>query len=551
MKSKFYLKTLVLITLFAFTLSSVHSQNFTKEVDAYLNAEYPTDGPGVSFLIAKDGKAIYKKAFGMANMELNVPMKPENVFEIGSITKQFTAISILMLEEQGKLNIEDDILKYIPDYPTNGTKITIRQLLNHTSGIKSYTGMANFRALSRTDMSPKELIDVFKNEPFDFEPGTDYKYNNSGYILLGYIIEVVSKQTYADFLEQNIFKPLKMSSSRYGSKEDLILNRASGYSRSEDGYKNAAYLSMTLPYAAGSIMATTQDLMKWQNALNNHVLIKKENYKKAINGSALNDGTLINYGFGLEQGNINGSPIIQHGGGIFGFTTMGIYLPQEKIFISGLTNCDCKDIAGLTMKIAAIVIGKPFPDKKDAIKLSETDLQKWVGAYKFEADIIRFITLKDGQLFSQREGSTPLPLYPLTKSNFIFENGRESYVFSDRDGTKTANFKKDNIQYLGIETDHKQPAAKIEISLSPEVLEYYVGKYELAPGMILEITHKENQIFAQLTGQPSFELFAEKEDSFFLKVVDAQIIFYKNKGGEITKLILYQNGREMSADKIE
>ena len=180
MKSLISIKLVTFLFVAFFCFSSTNAQNLEQQVDAYLQSVYVADEPGVSFLIAKDGKPIYQKAFGMANMELNVPMTTDHVFEIGSITKQFTAVAILMLEEQGKLKVEDDITKYIPDYPTLGKKITIHHLLNHTSGIKSYTSMSSFLEKARTDLTPKELMDVFKNEPMDFEPGEKFLYNNSG-----------------------------------------------------------------------------------------------------------------------------------------------------------------------------------------------------------------------------------------------------------------------------------------------------------------------------------------------------------------------------------
>ena len=544
-------KILCFVCLTLFCFSTAIAQTLEQQIDEYLKAEYKANEPGVSFLIAKDGKPIYQKAFGMANLELNVPMTTTNVFEIGSITKQFTAVAILMLEEQGKLKVEDDITKYIPDYPTQGKKITIHQLLNHTSGIKSYTSMASFMKNARTDMSPKELIDVFKNEPMDFDPGEQFLYNNSGYILLGYIIEVVSGETYADFIQKHIFDTLGMTSSSYGSMTNLVPNRASGYSESENGYQNAEYLSLTLPYAAGSLMSTTSDLLTWQNALNNYTLIKKASYEKAIHGSTLNNGEHITYGYGLGEENINGSTSIQHGGGIFGYTTMGIYFPQEKIFVSGLTNCDCKNITGVTTAIAAMAIGKPFPNKKDAIKLSETDAKKWVGTYQFEGNVVRYVTFENGQLFSQREGSTKLEIYPMSKTNFIFDGGNTSYEFSESNGKKQAKFTNNGTSIIGNEIDKAPPTEKETITLSPEVLSQYTGKYELAPGMVMDVTTKENQIFVQLTGQPQFEIFAEKADTFFLKVVVAQLVFDRNTEGKVTGVTLNQGGRQMPAKKIE
>lgn len=546
----FFTTTCVLLfTLFCFTSSL--AQNLEQQVDEYLKAAYPANEPGVSFLIAKDGKTIYRKAFGMANLELNVPMTPDNVFEIGSITKQFTAVAILMLEEQGKLNVKDDITKYIPDYPTKGKTITIHHLLNHTSGIKSYTDMQSFMSLARKDMSPVELIDTFKNEPIDFEPGEQFNYNNSGYILLGYIIEVASGKTYEQFIQKHIFDKLGMTNSVYGSKANLVPNRAAGYSETETGFKNAEYLSMTLPYAAGSLMSTTDDLLKWQNALNNHTLITKASYDKAIHGSTLNNGEHIPYGYGLGEDQVNGSPSIQHGGGIFGYTTMGIYLPEEKVFVSGLTNCDCKNITDVTTKIAAIAIGKPFPNKKDAIKLTEAQQQKWLGAYQFEGDVVRHISLENGQLYSLREGSVKMEIYPMSPTHFIFDGSNTAYEFSEKDGKKQAVFTANGRTFIGVETDKAAPTEKASVTLAPEILATYVGKYELAPGMIIDITTKDTQLFAQLTGQPQFELFAEKEDHFFLKVVVAQLVFNKDTSGNITSVTLFQNGMEMPAKKVE
>lgn len=532
------------------------AQTLEQKVDTYLKSRYPANAPGASFLIAKDGKVIYNKAFGMANLELKVPMKPDNVFEIGSITKQFTAVAILMLEEQGKLSVEDDITKFIPDYPTKGKKITIHNLLNHTSGIKSYTDMEGFMRLARTDMTPKELIDVFKNEPMDFEPREQHLYNNSGYILLGYIIEVASGKTYADFIEKEIFNKLGMKSSSYGSMTALVPNRASGYSQTDKGYRNADYLSLTLPYAAGSIMSTTSDLLKWQNALNNYTLIKKSSYLKAIQGSTLNNGTHISYGYGLMAEKLNGAPSIQHSGGIFGYNTMGVYFPEEKVFVSSLANCDCNSVSTITTAIGAIAIGKPFPDKNNAVKLAEADLKKWIGAYQFEGNVVRHISLEKGKLYSLREGSTKSEIYPMSKTHFIFDGGNISYLFSVKDGKRQVAFTSNGNTTNGVETDKLPPAEKAPvplpaITLSAEVLSKYIGKYQLAPTVILEIMTKGSQIFTQLTGQPQFEIFAEKEDHFFLKVVPAKLVFQKNEAGKVTGVTLYQNGREIPAKRIE
>ena len=476
-------------------------------------------------------------------------MQPEHVFEIGSITKQFTAIAILMLEEQGKLKVEDEITKFIPDYPTNGKTITIHQLLNHTSGIKSYTAMQSFREKARVDLSPTELIDVFKNEPMDFDPGEQYRYNNSGYILLGHIIEVITDESYEDFVQKNFFDKLGMKNSHYGSHSKVIKNRAYGY-QDRDGYINADYLSMTLPYAAGSLMSNIDDLLIWQKALNTNQLISKETYEKAINGSTLNNGEKIGYGYGLGAGTIQGSKSISHGGGIFGYTTQGIYLPEEDVFVSVLTNCDCNSPGNYANKIAAIAIGKPFPDVKDAISLSTDQLNKWKGAYQFPDGAIRHITVNDGKIYSQRENSTKFEIFPLTPSRFIFEEGNIEYNFSMAGGKKQAAFKTGET-VIGKEIDKAPPTERTEITLSEDELKEYIGKYELAPGFLIEITVSNGKIFAQATGQGSNEIFAEAKDKFFLKVVAADLVFSRDESGTVNMVTLHQGGQQMPGKKVE
>jgi len=349
-----YLLGAIIIFLLQFQ-SKTFAQTFESKMDSLLGAKYIPSSPGAVFLITKNGKAVYKKAFGMANMELNVPMKTEHVFEIGSMTKQFTAVSILMLLEQGRLELNDEITKYIPDYPTHGKTITIHHLLNHTSGIKSYTSMKGLMAISKKDLSPIELIDFFKNEPMDFSPGEKYKYNNSGYIILGYIIESISGMSYGDFVEENIFKKLNMTSSFYASHREIFKNRIPGY-HNRDGFTNAIHISYTLPYSAGSLLSNVDDMLIWQNALTDYKLVSKNILDKAFTNYALTNNEPTNYGYGWNIKEINATKSLEHGGSIFGFKSMGIYLPDEDIYVIGLNNCDCNSPTKITKEIASLFL---------------------------------------------------------------------------------------------------------------------------------------------------------------------------------------------------
>ncbi len=540
--------SILLIAAFLTVLPQVSfAQNLEEKFDTLLNEKYKSDGPGATVLISKKGKTIYHKAFGMANMELEIPMKTNNVFEIGSITKQFTSVAILMLMEQGKLTLQDEITKFIPDYPTYGKKITIHHLLNHTSGIKSYTSM-NISEIAARDMTPTELIDYFKNEPMDFDPGTEWRYNNSGYIILGYIIEKVSGQTYEDFVEQHIFKKLQMTNSRYGHKGEIIKNRASGY-QTRDGYVNANYLSMTLPYAAGSLMSTVEDLHKWQNAINTNVLVKAETIQKAFQNTKLNNGKSTYYGYGWSVNEINGTPSIEHGGGIFGYTSYQLYIPEEDVHAAILTNCNCNSPTDITIRLAAIAIGKSYDNKKK-ITLPKEELQKLVGVYEFEDNAVRIITLENNQLYSKREGSSKFKIFPKNKTTFFFEDSFSEIQFNTNNLKTEATFINRINTSQGVKTNKPVPSEKEAIKVSEDILKQYVGVYEINKGFDLAVTLENGKLISQATGQPSFEIHPETETKFFVKEFPAALEFIK-ENNKITRIVLHQNGQKIPAKRKE
>ncbi|HPF65070.1 serine hydrolase [Lentimicrobium sp.] len=548
MRTLFFTKILFLISLTGIFSNSMMAQNTEAAMDQIIESAYKPGEPGATVLVAKNGEVIYRKAFGMANLELGVPMKPEMVFEIGSITKQFTAVSILMLMEQGKLSLNDDITKFIPDYPTQGHNITIHHLLTHTSGIKSYTGMQEWQPLWRKDMSPAEMIDVFKNQPMDFAPGEKFLYNNSAYFLLGYIIEKASGLTYEQFLEDNIFKPLEMNNSYYGSHKKIIPNRAAGY-QNQDGFTNAEYLSLTQPYSAGSIMSNVDDMLKWQNAVRDNKLVMASTIQLAFKGYSTNENKPFHYGYGWGLNEINGSPTLEHGGGIFGYTTNGIWLPREDVYVIMLTNRDDLAPEGISTRLAAVAIGKPFPVIADGVELKPETAAALSGWYAFEDGSFRNIIYEDGVLYSQRKGSSRFRLIPLSESRFAFENSLSMLEFAkNENGIHSVVFKNRINEIRGGKTD-KIPEEKKEITLSPEQMQPYTGEYEIQPGFSLVVTLENGRLMTQATGQAKFEIYPESEVKFFLKVVDAQIEFQRNKDGEVDSLILFQNGAEIRAIK--
>ena len=536
----------ILFTLF-FTLSQ--AQSLESKIDKILRTQFKTNETGVSALVAKDGNVIYRKAFGKADLELDVNMTSKNVFEVGSITKQFTSVAILMLLEEGKLSLDDEITKFIPTYPTNGKKITIHHLLTHTSGIKSYTSMQRFGEVMTIDETPLKFIDFFKNEPMDFDPGEKYLYNNSGYFILGYIVEKVSGISYPKFIQERIFDAIDMKSSYYGSHKKLIKNRASGYQKGAE-FSNAQYISLTLPYAAGSIMSNVDDMLKWQTAITNNVFLKKATIDKAFTNYTLINGDKINYGYGWSINEINDVSTIEHGGAIPGYLSMGVFVPSKNIYVILFSNCGCQSPTNTALEIAALAMDKPSQGEENTFNLSTEQLNTWVGTYEFDNKVLRYITLKEGQLYSKREGSPQsFKIYPTSPNTFSFKEGFISYYFSMKDGKKAALFKNRINKEKGVYVDKQAPKEKELITVSADILKSYEGVFEIQPGFDLTITSLENQLFAQATGQQKFELFAESKTKFFLKVVKASVVFHENEKGEINALTLNQGGRAMRAEK--
>jgi CubicO group peptidase (beta-lactamase class C family) len=334
------------------------AQSIDQQIDDIILAELTDqNGPGGVFMVAKDGKTIYEKAFGKANVEVEVDLTEKHIFQLGSMTKQFTAVAILMLEEQGLLSVNDTISKFIPDYP-NGSNITLHHLLTHTAGIKDFTKMKSLKDIAQKEITPQNMVDFFKNEVVDFLPGEKFEYNNSGYFLLGYIIELTSGISFETFIQKNIFDKIGMNQSYYASDRNIIKHRAYGYQKKENLYFNKKLISFSIPYASGALMSSTSDLLKWQNALNQNSLLKPENAAKAYTKYLLQEGKEINYGYGWHIRDINGTLTREHGGSIFGFKSMGVYIPSEDLYVVGLTNCDCNSPTKITQDIAKLVFEK-------------------------------------------------------------------------------------------------------------------------------------------------------------------------------------------------
>lgn len=372
---------------------------------------------GVSVAVVKAGRPLVMKGYGFADLENDIPATSETVYRVGSLTKQFTSAAIMRLMEQGKLSLDDTLQKFLPDFPTQGNHVTVRHLLNHTSGIKSYTSLGpKWQRVMRIDLATDSLVALFANEPFDFKPGDAYRYNNSGYFLLGMIIEKLSGKTYGQYLQDEFFTPLGLKGTIYCDQAPLIKHRAQGYAKNPEGkFINAEPLSMTQPYAAGSLCSTVIDLVAWTQALSSGKVVRPASYKLMTTPDTLNNGRPITYGFGLGTGALRGHPQISHNGGINGFVSELHNYYRDSVITVVLTNTSALTAIELERLIARRALGiQELP----AVPIAESELTRFVGAYAIGNQRIQ-VQVENGRLSVQQGRAPAFALKHIGNGRFV------------------------------------------------------------------------------------------------------------------------------------
>jgi len=518
-----------------------------------LTEKFPAKEPGAVALIVKEGKVLLKKGYGLASVESQTPLTPESILKIGSVTKQFTSTAILKLAQENKLTLKDDITKYFPGLTDR--KVTIENLLNHTSGIKSYTSLPQLMTpeKKKAGITPEEMLAVLKNETPDFSPGEGYLYNNSGYYLLGLIIEKVSGVKYEEYLAKNFFKPLGMKHT-FMNDTQLPKNVAIGYRvNGPDAFEPDHYIHPSIPFSAGALYSTVDDLWKWNQAVFSYKFVGKEWMEKAWTPLTLNNGKQENYGYAWQLGRLDDKKVIGHGGAIDGYICFELYEPESKIYVSILTNVMRVNPEGYAYDLAEMVKGvsktKPTP-----IVLDESKLREYTGVYAIDDKSERVVTMREKKLYSMRTGSSKFEIVPYAEDAFYFE-GTLTRVKFLRDGNgkivASESIGRDWLPSRATKTDKPIPAETKEIEIEAAVFDVYVGEYELAPGFVIKVWREEKRFKAQATGQPPFDLFAESERKFFLKVVDAKIEFNRDDKGNVVSMTLFQNGQIIPGKKIK
>ncbi len=510
------------------------------------------DAPGAAILAVRGDQVIFRQAYGMANLELGVHMQPEMIFRLGSITKQFTAVSILMLLEEGKLSLDDPVTRFLPDFPAHDAPPTIRHLLTHTSGIVSFTDLTEFLTAIRTDLPLAENIALFKDKPQVFPHGERWAYNNSGFVLLSAVIEAISGLTYAQFLAERIFSPLGMAHTSYDFTEQIMPHRVPGYTRNADGWANAAFMSMTLPLGAGALVSCVDDLAKWNAALLAGKVLRGETLEQAFAPCRLNDGSLYGYGFGWGLASYEGSRIVEHGGGINGFVTFALSMPAEQIFVAILTNSETGESkpGQLAFKIAALLLGKPYQEPP-AITLSAEDFAPCRGVYELRPGCDWLVFQEEGQYFFETVEAGRGEILPCAVDEFFFkDDSLHRLRFIKNEAGQVERLEASSrfaIPQCAVRTERPLPSKPAVVAVEPAVLQACAGVYEIGPGFTLAITVAGDHLLLLPTGQPALDIFPASNSRFFALKEPVALEFLPDEQGRPQSMVVTSGPRQFPA----
>ncbi|MEM7513659.1 MAG: serine hydrolase [Bacteroidota bacterium] len=536
MKALIIFSSLVLFIFSDTLLAQPKSELLTSIIEEYVS----DTSPGMAVLATKNGEVVYEYAQGLSDFSSGEKLSTDQVFRIGSVTKQFTAVAIMKLAEEGKLQLDDNVSMYIGEEQT-APDISIRQLLQHTSGLGNQQDLAEFR-MDNIKEVPEEMIAPILGSTLKFPAGSGYSYSNLGYVLLGHIIEEASSKSYENYLRDEFFGPLKMSDTGFEYITDFSSNMAKGHSPDGKTFKYAEPINMEVPFAAGGMVSGLHDLAKWNKAVMGGKVISQVNVDQLQTTHVLANGKLTGYSQGWQIGNIQGVKTVKHDGIVNGFTAMAIYLPTEDLFVAALSNCDeSRDIEIPTSKIAAALMGKPF--RSEPLSLSMEALKKYQGTYQNGGKEMQIVA-HDDVLMYYRKGGTKTPLLPTEDGEFLLSGSLDQILFSEGE---------DGFSFLTLgEKKSWERTGSLEgyysLQLNSEAEDEYIGRYQVPGKFVFEVYKEGEKMFGKIGNDPK-EIFSYAKDRFTSTILDAKLDFIRGEAGEITQLKI-DMGPKFTADKL-
>jgi len=511
--------------------------------DALLAPRFAGRKPGLAVLVSRRWKILFEKGYGYADLALQVPVSPRTQFRIGSVSKQFAAAAILLLEQDGKLRVDDPLAKFLPDHP-RGDEITLHHLLTHTAGIPNHTDAPDIRETITRPTTLDALIDSFGRE-LDFEPGESWSYSNSGYALLAAVVERASGRPYADFLQERIFDPLEMRDSGVHPRFVKPELEARGYAWENGAAADALDWDLSRVRGAGDLYSTVLDLHEWNQALFEGRVLPRASLERAFDGGAWS------YGYGFQIGRHRGTRLIHHNGSMDGFMSF-LYRFEEPGLTVALLHDARPPVAPLDdvpLKLGDLFLQDVLPPRPALRVDPDVDpgsYDAFVGRYRLPGGLLQTVSRKGDQLTSQISGQDAFPIFPSAPDRFFFKVVDAQLEFLRDGATVTAVRNQQNAATV-IATRIDDP---VEVEISPSSLRDFTGRYDYGSA-VLTVTLEKSGLHAQLSGQPRFPIYPAGGDVFVWKVVEARITFVRNDQGTVTHGIHEQGGRVFTVAKLD
>ena len=517
--------------------------DFHSQADAILDASFPADGPGAAVIVTRGGRPVYAAGRGLADVDSRSPITSDTPFLLGSIAKQFTAAVVLQLVSERRLSLDDPISRFFPDWPQPGARATVRQLLNHTSGIQDFTKIPGWIARNRErPWTTGELLAVFRDLPAKAEPGQEWEYNNGGYVMLGAIVEEVTGKAWHEVLTERITGPLGLRTIVYaGEIPDAV---ARGYTDAGGRQQPVHRRHMSVAHAAGGLAGSVRDMARWAQALHHGEVVPAALYQEMIRPARLADGSTEPYGFGLRLQQVRGRPALVHGGAGGGLDTDSVYIPSEDLFVAVFANSDepASDPSSLTRRFAALALGQPIPTFTRA-DVDLAAIKPLFGLYRAgEGEPLRFFS-DSGKLYVGR-GAGQREAFAAGEDRFFFGPDDLSWVRFERrpDGAHVAEVHRpDNAQpQRAVRTGPVPPP----LTLAPAVLQSYVGTYQTELLAVTVAIGENGRLTITPAGQPTMPLRPVSQTEFRIDGTPMRIVFHPD-GGEVNRFTLYRGAREL------
>lgn len=526
---------------------------WAEEVTAELQKVTADDSTGMAVLVARDGKIVFQRGYGFADLAQKTPITPETKFRIGSVSKQFTAAAMARLAEEKKLSLDDSLSKYFPEFP-NGDEIKLHQLLTHTSGIHSYTSKPDFLTRLKEPIEPAKLIEWFRDDKADFAPGKGFAYNNSAYFLAGEVVAKVSGKPFGTYLRETFFEPLEMKDTGIFVNSSAPPGMALGYSFANGKLESALDWDMSWAGGAGAIYSTVGDLFRWNEALFGGKVLNEASFKAATTPVVLPPNVSgMNYGYGLTISKLRGLPVVAHGGGLHGWHTYLMRATEQHCTVVVLTNSFPQpprhSPVAISNHLAERVLAdeiKSIPAMVEDKSIDPKTFPEFAGRFDYK-EAIMTVTVEEDGLYAQITDQPKNRIFPKAKDIFFWKGvDAEVKFLRNEQGEVIAAQHSQNGN-----TFRAEKFGKDILELTVEQVEPIVGQYRYGLLSVMTVTRDGSQLFAQLTGQPKLPIFPLSETEFAWRVVEAKVKFTVDKDGKVTKGTHTQNGNAFDVLKIK